>query len=84
MVRRDGYDEQLVRKKVLSCFFLTDVLCSYRKYEKIGVMSRCLKCQYYERFKREMDEEEEEFWDEVNMIRKYGYPKRFDVPKRCS
>jgi len=30
---------------------------------------------------REMDEEEEEFWEEEEKIRKYGYPRKFDVPK---
>ena len=66
-----------VEKKLLSCVFLADVLCSFRKSEHFGVMSRCLKCSHYARFVREMAEEEEEFWDEVDKIRKYGYPRRF-------
>ena len=65
-------------KKLLSCFFLPDVLCSFRKSEKFGVMSRCLKCPFYAKFMREMEEEEEEFWDEVDKIRKYGYSRRRD------
>ena len=70
-----------VEKKVLSCFFRRDVLCFFRKSEKSGVMSRCFKCPHYFRFMREMQEEEDAFFEEVERIRKYGYPKRFDVPK---
>jgi hypothetical protein len=28
-----------------------------------------------------MDKEEEKFWDEVEKIWKFGYPKKFDVSK---
>jgi hypothetical protein len=52
-------------EKLLSCAFLPDVLCSYRKSEKSGVMGRCLKCEHYARFIREMDREEEEIDREV-------------------
>ena len=67
-----------VEKKLLSCFFLPDVLCSWRKSEKLGLMDRCLKCPFYFKFMREMEEQEEEFWDEVDSIRKYGYSGRRD------
>ena len=50
--------------KVLSCGFWNDVLCSYRKSEKFGVMDRCLKCRHYERFLRAMAEEDEKVMDE--------------------
>ena len=70
-----------VEKKLLFCFFLPNVLCGFRKSEKFGIMDRCLKCEHYARFLKEMAEEDEEFWDEEAKIRKYGYPKRFDVPK---
>jgi len=64
--------------------FLFDVVCSYNKSEKPAIMDRCLKCKHYFRFVKEMEEEEEEFWDEVDRIRKYGYPRKFDVPKEGS
>lgn len=67
------------RKKLLSCFFLSEVLCFYRETEELGVMSRCLKCPHYERFMSEMEREEGEFFDEAHKIWKYGYPRRFDV-----
>ena len=54
--------------KVLSCVFWYDVLCSYRKSEKFMVMGRCLKCSHYRRFKREMEKEEEEFFERVEKI----------------
>lgn len=50
--------KEIVKPQLLSCVFLTDVLCSYRKSEKFGVMGRCLKCEHYVRFIREMDEED--------------------------
>jgi len=62
-------------EKILPCFFLPDVLCSFRKSEKSVPMDRCFKCKYYRRFMREMDEEEERVWAEIDKIRKYGYPK---------
>lgn len=52
-------------EKLLPCAFLLDVLCSYRKSEKSGVMGRCLKCEHYMRFIREMDKEDEEMDKEV-------------------
>ena len=64
-------------RKELSCFFLDDVVCSFRKNEKFGIMNRCLKCPHRLRFEREMDEEDERVMDEIDKIRKYGYPRRF-------
>ena len=56
----------VVESKLLSCFFLTDVLCSFRKTEEFGVMDRCLRCSHYKRFMREMEEEEDEMWEEID------------------
>jgi len=71
----------LVKKKLFSCFFLLDVLCSFRKGERFGVMNRCFKCPHYRRFMREMEEEDVRVMDEIDRIRKYGYPRKFDVPR---
>ena len=68
-------------KKLLSCLFLSDVLCSFRVSEKVGVMDRCLRCSHYKRFLREMADEDEKVMSEIDKIRRYGYPKRFDAPK---
>lgn len=62
-------------KKILPCVFFDDVLCSFRRSEKFGIMNRCLKCPHYRRFMRDMEEEEERVWAEIDRIRKYGYPK---------
>ena len=67
-----------VEKKLLFCFFLPNVICSFRTSEKSGLMDRCLKCPYYVKFLREMEEEEDKFWEEVDRIRKYGYSGRRD------
>ena len=66
-----------VKEKLFSCFFLPDVLCSFRNNENFAIMNRCLKCPHYKRFLREMDEEDERVMDEIDKIRKYGYPRRF-------
>ena len=56
--------------KVLSCVFFDDVLCSYRKDKRFGVMDRCTKCRYYEQFMREMAEEDEKVMDEIGEVEK--------------
>jgi len=70
-----------VKEKLFSCVFLSDVLCSFRKSEHFAVMERCFKCPHYKRFEREMEEEEDAFFEECERIWKYGYPKKFDVLK---
>ena len=61
--------------KILSCVFWDDVLCSFRKYEKIGVMDRCLKCEHCLRLFGEMDEEDQELDDWVREVKKH--PDRY-------
>ena len=56
--------------KLLSCFFLDDVLCSFRRSEKFGMMDRCESCEHYKRFNREMAEEEDKFFDGVDRAEK--------------
>jgi len=60
---------------LLSCAFLPDVLCSYRKDAKFGIMARCFKCPHYRRFEREMDEEDEEDARFVEWVEKH--PDRY-------
>jgi hypothetical protein len=48
--------------KLLPCVLFDDVLCSFRKSEKVKVMDRCSKCPHYARLMREMEREEDEFW----------------------
>jgi len=38
-------------------------------------MERCFTCKYYLTFVRELEEEEDKFFEECDKIRKYGYPK---------
>ena len=65
-------------KKILSCLFLPDVLCSFRKNDKFVVLDRCLKCPHYREFEREMDEEDAREMAEIDRIRKYGYSRGID------
>lgn len=58
--------------KLLSCVFLPDVLCSFRKSEKFTMMDRCLKCSHYARFLREMAEEDEKVMDEIDEMRRFS------------
>lgn len=60
--------------KPLSCLLLLDTLCSYVKSEKFtGLMDRCLRCEHYFRFLREMEDEEERFFEEVDRLRREGH-----------
>ena len=57
--------------KALSCLFLLDVLCSFRKSEKVfGIMDRCLKCRHYLEFLKVMQEEDEKIMDEIDRWRR--------------
>lgn len=58
-----------VKPKILSCVFWENVLCSFRKFEKFGIMGRCFKCEQYLRFNREMekqDQEDDDYFREVS------------------
>jgi hypothetical protein len=59
--------------KRLPCVFFDDVRCPYRKSEKVKIMSRCFKCPHLKEFEREMEREEDEFWDEVDRMRREGW-----------
>jgi hypothetical protein len=76
LVEMVGSSKVNVSKALLSCMFLDDVFCSYRKDgDDFRPMERCFKCKHYLRFLREMQEEEEKFFAECDKIRKFGYPK---------
>ena len=47
-----------MQTKLLSCIFLTDLLCSFRKTDDFRPMQRCFSCKHYLRFMREMEEED--------------------------
>ena len=57
--------------KPLSCLFLLNVLCSYRRAERFGIMDRCLKCRHYEEFLRLMADEDEKIMDEIDEWRRF-------------
>ena len=67
------FDYKPRQVKLLSCIFLTDVLCSYRKDDNFRLMDRCLKCPQHARFEREMDEEDAKVDAEIEELHKYGY-----------
>ena len=58
--------------KLLSCLFLLDVFCSFRKSEKVfGIMDRCLRCKHYLEFLKEMEEEDKKIMDEIDEMRRF-------------
>ena len=62
--------------KPLSFFFVLDVLCSFRKSEKVfGIMDKCLRCRHYRRFMREMAEKDVKVMDQIDEIQKH--PNRY-------
>lgn len=58
--------------KVFRCSFFDVVLCSFKKNGKFVVLHRCMKCSHYVRFMRGMEQEEDEFFDEVDRVRREG------------
>ena len=60
-------------KKLLPCLYELDVLCAFRTSEKQMHMKRCETCTYYKRFVKDMEDEEEEFFEEVDRIREHGW-----------
>jgi len=63
---------QEIQHQVLSCLFLLDVLCSYVKRDGVtGIMDRCLKCRFYERFLCIMDDEDQKVMDEIDRMRRF-------------
>ena len=45
------------------------VFCSYRKSEEFGtIIHRCLKCRHYLEFVREMEAEEDAFFEELDRL----------------
>ena len=59
------------KSKVLPCLFDGVTLCSFVKREgRTGVLTRCFKCPTYLKFCREMEAEEDAFFEEVERIRR--------------
>lgn len=56
--------------KASRCSFFDDVVCSFKKSDKFVVLRRCLKCSHSERFMREMEQEENMFFDEAKRMRR--------------
>jgi hypothetical protein len=54
---------------LLRCVFQDNVLCSYRTNEEFGIMDRCFSCPHYERFNREMEEDDERMMNEIDRER---------------
>ena len=75
--------------KGLRCVFSDNVLCSYRKSLKSGIMERCFSCRHYFASMREMEKQEDEFWKEHDEIReiearfKRGEFDEEEYRKRC-
>jgi hypothetical protein len=60
------------RRLALPCVFWDDVLCSFRKYENVKILSRCFNCSHYKRFMDEMEEEDRKIDAEIAEIHRTG------------
>ena len=59
------------RDKGFPCTFYPDsVVCGYKKCACSRVLGECWKCSHFRRFMREMDREDERFFDEVERLEK--------------
>jgi len=62
-----------MQAKALPCIFVLNVLCSFRKdVEDFRPMERCFACKFYLKFVRDLEEEEEKFFEEVEEREKHG------------
>jgi len=58
-------------RKILSCLFLNNVLCSFRRTEKTwGIMARCFRCAHFARFMVDMAEEDDRMMDRIDEMRR--------------
>ena len=55
------------------CPFNFDVMCAFKKSAHSYVMNRCFKCKVWKEFCDRMERFENEFFEECERIRKYGY-----------
>jgi hypothetical protein len=67
---------ELAERKLMDswlCLFFDDVFCPHSKIPRLSREgSVCLSCEHYERFEREMEEEDERIMDEIDEIRRTG------------
>jgi len=67
----DSFDGNSFDLPAGECVFFPDVQCSYRETDvEFYIMHRCLECSHYARFMREMEEEDEELFREVEEAHK--------------
>lgn len=71
-----------MKPKSLLCLFAIDekILCQHVHETNFGVIHRCLNCKYYTEFCREMEAEEDEFFDEARRMRKLR-AERLEIEK---
>ena len=62
--------ERLRAAERCPCSFYRDVVCSHKTSARFVVLGVCYKCPHYRSFMREMDDEEDKFFDEVDKARK--------------
>jgi hypothetical protein len=54
--------------KLLPCKFNPEVLCSFRRSEKVYVMDRCMKCKHYLEFAQDQEDFENEVFEEAERL----------------
>ncbi len=55
--------------------FFNDVLCPFRRTEKLTIIGRCLKCPRFKRYASDMEKDEDEFFDYCDRVRAHPQGK---------
>lgn len=58
-----------IEKKSFPCNFELGVVCPHKKTARFALFGRCFKCSHYQKFMRDMDEEDQRVMDEIERER---------------
>lgn len=61
-----------MKPKSLLCLYRSKVLCQHVRDTNFDVVYRCLECKFYAEFVREIEAEEDEFFEELDRIVESG------------
>lgn len=67
-----GEDKDEDKRDLFDCTFVEGVKCPYKTCKKSKLLPQCANCKTYNKWMREMEAEEDKFFDEVDRIRATG------------
>ena len=68
--------------KGFPCPWNEKVICPHRKSSKFSILSQCHGCVHLKKFEREMEEEEDAVFEEIELIEKHGYAYVDDLKRK--